>query len=247
MIPTSVPIILLTGTIVFAGHLVKGISGFGSALVAVPLLLLIHDVKLVTPTFLLFDFISGAILVGSSWRSINRRLMLLLLSGMVVGTGIGTWALLSLSHEILKRVLGVLVTGWALATLLQGEPIRLLPGRPLGTTLAPVSGFLGGALGAMFSVNGPPVIIYLSHVLKEKHVFRATLYGIFFADACYKMVLFSASRLLDGEVVRFALLMAPFLVAGVIVGSWLQRLLDAELFGRIVAGILAITGFMLLV
>lgn len=247
MPPTELTIILMAGVIVFAGHLVKGVSGFGSALFAVPLLLLILDIKFVAPLFLLFDFTSGVLLVGTNWRSIDRRLLLLLLVGMLVGTSLGTWMLLSLSHEILKRILGLLVTGWALAMLLGKEPDALSPGRSLGIALAPLSGFLGGALGAMFSVNGPPVIIYLSHVLKEKRVFRATLYGIFFADACYKMGLFAANRLLDRSVLRFALLMAPFLVAGVAVGSWLQRFLDQKVFRRVVAGILTVTGIMLLI
>jgi uncharacterized protein len=113
--------------------------------------------------------------------------------------------------------------------------------------LAPLSGFLGGALGAMFSVNGPPIIIYLSHVLEEKPVFRATLYSIFFADACYKMVLFTANGLLTGEVLRFALLMAPFLVAGIFAGSRLQTRINETLFRKIVAAILVVTGVILVV
>jgi hypothetical protein len=233
--------------IVFAGHVVKGVSGFGSALFAVPLLLLILDVKLVTPGFLLFDFTSGVLLLGSNWRSINRRLLLLLVSGMLLGTGLGTWVLLSFSHAILKRILGVLVAGWALVMLLDREPNTLAPERSLSTGLAPVSGFLGGALGAMFGVNGPPIIIYLSQVLKEKEPFRATLVGAFFADACYKMVLFSANGLLNREVFQFALLMAPFLVAGVAVGSRLERILDQKVFRKIVAGILAVAGVLLLI
>jgi hypothetical protein len=247
MVEHQIGILLLAGVIVFAGHLVKGVSGFGSALFAVPLLLLILDIKLVTPVFLLFDFISGVLLVGSNWRSIDRRLLLLLVSGMLVGTGLGTWALLSLSHEVLKRILGVLVTGWALVRLLNKEPRMLSPGRSLSATLAPLSGFLGGTLGAMFSVNGPPIIIYLSQVLKEKEAFRATLYGVFLADACYKMVLFTANRLLHRDVFRFALLMAPFLVAGVVAGSKLQRSLDQRVFEKVVAGILTVTGVMLLI
>lgn len=246
MIPTDVTVILLAGVIVFAGHLVKGVTGFGSALFAVPLLLLILDIQVVTPVFLLFDFTSGILLVGSNWRSVDRRLLLLILGGMVVGTSIGTWLLLSLGHEILKRVLGVLVSGWALSTLLGKGSDTPPSGHSLAAMLAPVSGFLGGALGAMFSVNGPPIIIYLSHVIENKQVFRATLYAVFFADACYRMVLFTANRLLNWEVSRFALLMAPFLVAGVAAGSWLQRLLDQRTFAKVVAGILTVTGVMLL-
>ena len=233
--------------IIFTGHLVKGVSGFGSALFAVPLLLLILDVKVVTPTFLLFDFVSGALMVASTWRSIERRLLLLLLSGMVAGTAIGTWVLLSFSHEILKRILGVLVTVWAITMLLDQEPDMLTWGQPMGSALAPVSGFLGGALGAVFSVNGPPIIIYLSQVLDDKQAFRATLYGVFFADACYRMVLFGAGGLLDRQVLGLALLMAPFLVAGIAVGSWLQGSMQQKAFRKVIAAVLMVTGVLLLV
>jgi len=260
-IGTELGIILLAGLIIFCGHLVKGVSGFGSALFAVPLLMFILDVKFVTPVFLIFDLTSGAMLVATNWRSIHRRLLLLLLCGLLAGTAIGTWVLLSFSHVLLKRILGVLVTGWAAWTLLA----RQRPTNPAVAgearrvrrdtrerdramrTLAPLSGFLGGALGAMFSVNGPPIIIYLSHVLEEKQAFRATLYGIFFADACYKLVLFTANGLLTGRVLRFALLMAPFLVAGTLVGAWLQKYIDQTLFRKVVAAILVVTGLTLLI
>lgn len=247
MVGIGLPTLLLVGGIVFAGHLFKGVSGFGSALFAVPLLLLILDVKIVTPTFLLFDLASGVLLVASTWRSINRRLLILVLSGMIIGSAIGTWVLVSFDHEILKRILGVLVTGWAAMLLLGKEEPECLGSRGLlAGTLAPLSGFLGGTLGAMFSVNGPPIIIYLSHVLDEKQAFRATLYGVFFADACYKLVLFSLGGLLDGKVFGLAALLAPFLVMGVVAGSWLQRSLDQALFRKVVAAMLAVTGVLLL-
>lgn len=248
MAPTEIGIVLLAGLIIFSGHLVKGVSGFGSALFSVPLLMLILDVKFITPVFLVFDCISGAILVASNYRSIHRRLLLLLLCGLLVGTAIGTWMLLSFSHDLLKRVLGVLVTAWALLALFRKErPINPTTHSRTMPYLAPLSGFLGGALGAMFSVNGPPIIIYLSHVLRKKQVFRATLYSIFFADACYKVILFTANGLLTGEVLRFALLMAPFLVAGTFAGSWLQTHIDDALFKKVVALILIVTGVILLV
>ena len=293
MAPTETGVILLAGLIIFSGHLVKGVSGFGSALFAVPLLMLILDVKFITPVFLIFDFLSGAILVAFNWRSIHRRLLLLLLCGLLAGTAIGTWALLSFGHDALKRVLGLLVIGWASYALLRGKPPAAGDGLPPATGdglppaagdglppaagdgnrptgprrsaaatagrgtgcprlrgtgyLAPLSGFLGGALGAMFSVNGPPIIIYLAHVIEEKQAFRATLYGIFFADACYKVLLFTANGLINDRVLRFALLMAPFLLAGTFVGSWLQRTIDQALFKKIVALILLVTGVVLLI
>jgi uncharacterized membrane protein YfcA len=170
---------------------------------------------------------------------------------LLIGTAIGTWALLSFGHDILKRVLGILVSGWALFMLLRGEgtaaPETAVQYARQMTYAAPLSGLLGGALGAMFSVNGPPIIIYLSYILEDKQVFRATLYGIFFADACYKMVLFSVNGLLNSEVFRFALLMAPFLIAGTAAGSWLQEYINQQAFKKVVALILVVTGVILLI
>ncbi len=97
---------------------------------------------------------------------------------MLLGTGLGTWVLLSFIHEILKRVRGVLVTGWAVATLVQQEPDAPPPTGQAGLYLAPASGFLGGAFGTVFGVSGPPIVIYLSQTLDEKQAFRAILYGL---------------------------------------------------------------------
>ena len=88
MAPTEIDVILLAGLIIFSGHFVKGVSGFGSALFSVPLLMLILDVRFVTPVFLVFDFMSGAVLVASNYRSIHRQLLLLLLCGLLVGTAL---------------------------------------------------------------------------------------------------------------------------------------------------------------
>jgi uncharacterized membrane protein YfcA len=47
-------------------------------------------------------------------------------------------------------------------------------------------------------------------------------------------------------VLRFALLMSPFLIAGVAAGSWIQRFLDQTVFRKVVAAILTLTGILLL-
>jgi uncharacterized membrane protein YfcA len=99
----------------------------------------------------------------------------------------------------------------------------------------------------MFSVSGPPIVIYLSQALKEKPAFRATLYEVFFVDACYRTVLLTANGLLNREVFRFALLMAPFLVGAVTAASWLQQFLHQKVFRRVIAGMLTVTGVMLLI
>ena len=236
---TTVEIILLAGFIVLIGHFIKGLSGFASALFAIPLLALFLDIRFVVPVFLLFDFISGIILTIQNRRFIDKKSGLLVLSGLIIGTAVGTYLLVSFGNEALKRVFGVVVILFALKILiLDKENIK----KQISKIWAPVSGLAGGCTGAMFGLNGPPMVMYLTHRLRDKQVFRATLYGLFFVDACYRLILYSFSKLITIEVIKFALYLTPFLVIGLLLGSKLQAKINENIFKKIIALILVVTG-----
>ncbi|MFH1336322.1 MAG: sulfite exporter TauE/SafE family protein, partial [Candidatus Zixiibacteriota bacterium] len=191
-----------------------------------------------------FDFISGLVLTIQTRKSIDKGNALLLLSGLVVGTAIGTYFLVSFGNEILKRIFSVLVILFALKILIwNNEGAK----KQISKIWAPVSGFLGGCVGGMFGLNGPPIVLYLTHQLKEKQVFRATLYGVFFVDACYRLILYSFNRLITIEVIKFALYLTPFLLVGLILGSKLNTKIEESLFRKVIAVILIGTGVLLLI
>jgi len=239
---TIVEIVLLAGVIVLIGHFIKGLSGFASALFAIPLLALFLDIKFVVPVFLLFDFVSGLILTIQTRRFIDRKSAFLIVSGLVVGTAIGTYFLVSFGNEHLKRVFGVVVILFALRMLIwDNENIK----KRIRKIWAPVSGLAGGCTGAMFGLNGPPLVLYLTHQLKDKQIFRATLYGIFFVDACYRLILYSLNKLITIEVIKFALYLTPFLLVGVLLGSKLHAKINENLFKKTIALILIVTGVFL--
>jgi uncharacterized membrane protein YfcA len=240
----TVEIVLLAGFIVLIGHFIKGFSGFASALFAIPLLALFLDIKFVVPVFLLFDFIAGVILTIQNRRFIAWRSALLLLTGLAIGTTVGTYLLVSFGNEALKRVFGVVVILLALKILVwDNENVR----REVSKMWAPVSGFIGGCTGGMFGLNGPPMVLYLTTQLRDKQVFRATLYGIFFVDACYRLILYSANGLITIEVVKFALYLTPFLLAGLLLGSRLHAKINENVFKKAIALILIVAGTFLIV
>ncbi|MGB8656570.1 MAG: sulfite exporter TauE/SafE family protein [Candidatus Zixiibacteriota bacterium] len=240
---TTVEIVLLAGFIVALGHFIKGLSGFASALFAIPLLALFLDIKFVVPVFLLFDFISGIILTIQNRRSVNKKEALLLLMGLIVGTGIGTYFLVALGSQLLKRVFGVLVILFALKVLIEKNEAAK---RRISRIWAPVSGFVGGCVGGMFGLNGPPMVLYLAHQLKDKRAFRATLYGVFFVDACYRLILYSFNKLITAEAIRFALYLTPFVLLGMFLGSKLHAKINEGIFQKIIALILVLTGILLI-
>jgi uncharacterized membrane protein YfcA len=240
----TIEIILCAGIIVLLGHFIKGLSGFASALFAIPLLALFLDIRFVVPVFLLFDFISGLILIIQTRKSIDKMNALLLLSGLVVGTAIGTYFLVSFGNEILKRIFGGLVILFALRILILENDVAR---KHISKVWGPVSGLLGGCTGGMFGLNGPPIVLYLTHQLKDKQVFRATLYGVFFVDSCYRLILYSFNRLITVQVIKFALYLTPFLLVGLILGSKLHTRIKENLFRKVIATILIGTGVLLMI
>ncbi len=239
---TPIQIVFLAGTVVLIGHLIKGFSGFASALFAIPLLALFLEIKFIVPVFLLFDFISGLFLVTQTRRLIDKKNAFLLLSGLVIGTAMGTYFLVSFENEVLKRIFGVVVILFALRILiLEDDGAK----KQISKIWAPISGFAGGCSGAMFGLNGPPLVLYLGFQLKDKQIFRSTLYGIFFIDACYRLVLFSLNKLITMEVIRFVLYLVPFLLIGLYLGAKLQTKINQNAFKKIIALILILTGILL--
>ena len=240
----TIEMVLLAGFIVLIGHFIKGFSGFASALFAIPLLALFLDIRFVVPVFLLFDFIAGVILTIQNRRLIAWRSALLLFSGLAIGTAVGTYFLVSFGNEELKRVFGIIIILFALKILIwDNENSR----KEISRMWAPVSGFVGGCTGSMFGLNGPPLVFYLARQLRDKRIFRATLYGIFFVDACYRLILYSANGLITVEVVRFALYLTPFLLIGLLLGSRLHAKINESVFKRVIALILVVTGSFLAV
>jgi uncharacterized membrane protein YfcA len=240
---TTLEIVLLAGLIVLIGHFIKGFSGFASALFAIPLLALFLDIRFVVPVFLLFDLIGGAVMTIQNRRFIQWKTTFVLLVGLAVGTAIGTYFLVSFGNEALRRIFGAVVILFVLKILIwENQDIR----KEIRSLWAPVSGFIGGCTGGMFGLDGPPLVLYLARRLSDRRIFRATLYGIFFVDACYRLILYTASGLVTWEVINFALYLTPFLLIGLFLGSRLHAKINENLFRKIIAVILLVTGSFLM-
>jgi uncharacterized membrane protein YfcA len=146
-------------------------------------------------------------------------------------------------------IAGVILTVQNRRLIAWRSALLLFSGLAIGTAVgwAPFSGFVGGCTGGMFGLNGPPLVLYLTHRLKDKQIFRATLYGIFFVDACYRLILYSANQLITTEVIKFALCVTPFLLIGLFLGSKLHAKINENVFRRVIASILIATGVLLVI
>lgn len=200
--------------ILLLAYFIRGITGFGSGLIAVPLLAHFLPLQFVVPFVLALDFTASIALGGKTRKHINWNELKPLLPFGAIGVIVGVALLIHMPREPLLIGLGIFVLIFGVRTLLNihGETT-------ISRWWAMPAGLTGGTVGALFGTGGPPYIIYLSHRLKDKAALRATFSGLFIFDGGLRLVSFLAAGLLLQNGMLAALLAAlPVMALGLYLG-----------------------------
>ncbi|MFC1713756.1 sulfite exporter TauE/SafE family protein [Candidatus Poribacteria bacterium] len=248
----TLQVVILSSIIVTAAFLIRGLTGFGSGLLMVPMLLVLLDLtgltesmKLVVPTAASLAVPSGIILL-STFRTrkwVRKDVLLMMIAGVAVGTPLGTYVLASVESNLLKRLFGLFLMGYALKMLFGRKDTV----RETKNYLGLIAGFLGGCSGGMFGSGGPPVIIYLNRKIADKQAFRATLVLYFLVANSWQCATLFYVRLINADVLRFVLYLLPAFIIGNLVGSVLHVRINQVLFNKVVALVLLIAGLFLMI
>jgi uncharacterized membrane protein YfcA len=239
----STPDVILAGLIVVAAYVLKGFSGFGAALIMMPFFALFLDIKFAVPVGTALAFVAGTILCVSAWKHIDRKSVLVLMCGMVLGTVLGTNLLIRADPSVLKRVFGIVVAVFSINMLLSRNEIKE---RDVRGFWGLVAGFVGGCAGGLFNTNGPPVVIYLNYKLRNKESLRATIIAVIFLDTVFRTFLYAVNGLMKREVLQFALYLLLPLAIGLGAGMGLHLKTEEKVFRNVIAVVLLVTAVLLL-
>jgi len=111
---------------------------------------------------------------------------------------------------------------------------------------APVAGFIGGACGTLFGIGAPPYVVYLTHRVRDKLAFRATLSNMVIFSVSIRAVVFTASGLMLADRIAGFALLVPFALAGLWIGNRIHGRISRAGLLRVVAGLLCLIGLSLL-
>ena len=168
---------LYPAAVVLGAYFVLGVTGFGSALVAVPLLSWHWPLLEVVPVVLTMDALGSALHGRLNWKLVQWGEFKSLLPGMLLGVGLGLLLARVLNSQIPLMVLGAYVALVGLNALRQ-VPAASDPTTPVVQHPARVAGFavgtLVGVIEVMFGTAGPPVVVWLTQRLDNIQKVRAT-------------------------------------------------------------------------
>jgi uncharacterized membrane protein YfcA len=163
-------VVAALAALAFLGALIFGITGFGSALVTIPLATHLVPLQFALPLFALSDVV-GSYRVGlENPGNAVRSEWIRLVPTILAGTALGVTLLVNLPRAAAMLLLGVFVLSYATYSLFRHPSARVISSR-----WAWVAGLAGGITSTLFGAGGPPYAIYLSQRGLSKEQFRATL------------------------------------------------------------------------
>lgn len=220
-----------------AAGFIQGLSGFGAILVALPLLVLLLDLKTAVPLASLWAMTINLLLLLALRRHLRPARILPLVAASVPGILLGVYTLHRVPVRFLEMALGGLLVIFSLYFLWsRGQTRQLSRGWAYGAGFG--SGFLGGSL----AVLGPPVIIYTTLQPWSKDEIKSTLIGFFFLAGIIILTAQGGTGLLTGAVLRWGLLSTPFVVLGVMAGTWCYHRLDTTRYRRLLVLLITVLG-----
>lgn len=200
---------------VFIAALLRGFTGFGFGLAAVPLLSLALPPAKVVPFVVVLQVIVGVAGLKAASRQCDWRAVRALSPGLVLGIPLGVTVLTAFRANSVRLAIGLIIVASVLL-LWRGARLPQRHSRMLAIAIGLVAGIMSG----LASMGGPPIVVYLLALAHEAAVVRATSIVYFMLAALLSLALMLLKGLVDREVLLWSIASVPVLMAGSYIGTW---------------------------
>jgi uncharacterized membrane protein YfcA len=212
----------------FVAATARGFSGFGAALIFLPLAATVIDPKIASPLLLITDAVLAVGFIPNAFRNADKREVGIMGAGALIGIPLGTMVLVRADPIQLRWAVVVLAT-LMLALLMSGWRYRGRPNARLTFGVGGFAGFCGGAA----QVGGPAVIAYWLGSTIPAVIMRANIILYFSISTSIAMVSYYFGGVLTLTVVKLALVVGPAYGVGLFIGSRLFGVADESFFRRV--------------
>lgn len=236
-------LLLVAPLVIIVAYTVFGLSGFGSTVISVPILAHFLPVSYLVPLMVLLDMASAMIIGSRNREQVSVAELKWILPFMFIGFALGVTVLVGVPDRYLRLALGVFAVGVG---------IHGIANPRVHSTFSRLwcvpTGIVGGAVATIFGAGGPLYATYLSGRLHDKGALRSTISALISISAFARAILYAATGLLlHWAILVGGLVLAPFVVVGLKVGTRIHVGLTQEQMRRAIGGVLVVTGGSLLV
>ena len=233
-------IVVMIATLVAA--FVRGMAGFGAALILTPVFATFFGPAVAVPTLGLVDLIVATPMGVRAVRRSNWREILPLAVSALLALPFGVWMLTTVPDVALRIAMSIFIL-LAVTALWTGWRYKGQPG--MGATLAvgAVSGVTTGAIG----MGGPPVVLFWLGGQNAAAQARTNTLAFFAVTGIGSFANYLYRGLFTDQVLVFVALLLPVYATGLYLGSRAFRILPERIYRRIAFSLVAATALVTLI
>jgi len=225
---------------------VRSAAGFGAVLIAMPMLAFVMPVSTAVSITTALTAITSIHHLSRDWHRVAWRQFTIMAFYSAIGIALGLYVINLLDERGLRRSLGVFLIFYALYALATAGASPVLPAR-WRRALAAGTGIIGGLLGTIFGAGvGPIYVVYFNTLHMEREIFRVTMSAVILLGGAARIAGYARMGLYERSSVILIAIGLPLVVIGSRLGDRMIRRLDPRMFGRLVGGLILLSGVALL-
>jgi len=227
-------------TVIFSS-LIKGVTGFGFALISLPILLLWSTPQEAVPVLALCNLLaSTAIVIQRKPRGlISKKSLVLIVTGGFFTIG-GVAMLKFLHGKTLIHICGVFFIIMALFSLKETRDKKVFS--YLAYALA---GAIVGLVAGILSISGPPLALFLNKAKVSNREFREIFAWYSIVTASIGLAGYHSAGMFGTETIKSAAVFVPIIFFGVAVGKKINNWLSNNNFRKINVFLTLVSSIML--
>jgi uncharacterized membrane protein YfcA len=214
---------------------IQGTTGFGFALLSVPLMSLFIEPEQAVVISASLGLLTSSIQAWSERHHGDRPTIIRMLIGAAVGSPFGLFVLVVASPGQLRFILaGVII----LFLILNLRGLRLKQG---GRAVDLGAGAVSGVLNTSLSTNGPPLVMALHARHLPPEQFRGTLAAVFAGSGLLTVLLFAGAGQYSVDIALALAISLPTLAIGYLIAARFRHRIRPDHFRSVVTWLLFAT------
>ena len=213
--------------ITLVAGVIKGFAGFGGGMFMVPLFSILYGPVDAVIMILLLEAPANVVLLPRALRDTNWSLVTPIVIATLVSIPVGTYVLVTVDGDLLRRVIGVAVL-FFVAVMYTGWRYR----GALNATTSFGAGIAAGFLAGSGGMGGPVLVMYL---MADPDTFAARVRGSMLTIAMFLIAYMLLNLAMFDAVSSAPVWRSVVLVPMIMVGAWAGTrlfLVASELFFR---------------
>ncbi|MBQ6836959.1 MAG: sulfite exporter TauE/SafE family protein [Clostridia bacterium] len=235
----STPVtLLIVGLVSIIGGLIQGVSGFGFGIFVMTIFPSILPYLFGVGLSSIISIVGMAGIVIRYRKHIQWKYLPVPIAFYMIASTLAINLSTTLEADWLKTYLGLFLVVLAFYFAFLGGKIKIKPNVGTAFIVSTMSGILSG----LFSIGGPPMVIYYLAITKSKEEYLGTLQTFFLCTGIYNALVRIFKGIITAEVIPFWIFGFVGMQLGIIVGSKLLKKIDGEKLKKIVYAVIGCAG-----